>query len=143
MDELQAFRNEISNYNFYVEKIIKIKEEIDDKYYELFGVRGVDPSKESLENKNNNAIELKRLESIEKFDLFKKEKEDEIKRLKSQIDYILKVLNQMDPLTSKIFISIYINNKSYAETCLRLNLIDSDNKPKIGELQYIMKKAFM
>lgn len=143
MDELQAFRNEISNYNFYVEKIIKIKEEIDDRYYELFGVRGVDPSKESLENKNNNAIELKRLESIEKFDLFKKEKEDEIKRLKSQIDHILKVLNQMDPLTSKIFISIYINNKSYAETCLKLNLIDSDNKPKIGELQYIMKKAFM
>lgn len=143
MDELQAFRNEISNYNFYVEKIIKIKEEIDDRYYELFGVRGVDPSKESLENKNNNAIELKRLESIEKFDLFKKEKEDEIKRLKSQIDHILKVLNQMDPLTSKIFISIYINNKSYSETCLRLNLIDSDNKPKIGELQYIMKKAFM
>ena len=143
MDELQAFRNEISNYNFYVEKIIKIKEEIDDRYYELFGVRGVDPSKESLENKNNNAIELKRLENIEKFDLFKKEKEDEIKRLKSQIDHILKVLNQMDPLTSKIFISIYINNKSYAETCLRLNLIDSDNKPKIGELQYIMKKAFM
>ena len=143
MDELQAFRNEISNYNFYVEKIIMIKEEIDDSYYELFGVRGVDPSKESLENKNNNAIELKRLENIEKFDLFKKEKEDEIKRLKSQIDHILKVLNQMDPLTSKIFISIYINNKSYAETCLRLNLIDSDNKPKIGELQYIMKKAFM
>lgn len=143
MDELQAFRNEISNYNFYVEKIIKIKEEIDDRYYELFGVRGVDPSKESLENKNNNAIELKRLENIEKFDLFKKEKEDEIKRLKSQIDHILKVLNKMDQLTSQIFISIYINNKSYAETCLRLNLIDSDNKPKIGELQYIMKKAFM
>ena len=143
MDELQAFRNEISNYNFYVEKIIKIKEEIDDRYYELFGVRGVNPSKESLENKNNNAIELKRLENIEKFDLFKKEKEDEIKRLKSQIDHILKVLNKMDPLTSKIFISIYINNKSYAETCLRLNLIDSDNKPKTGELQYIMKKAFM
>lgn len=142
MTELQAFRNEISNYNFYINQVKKIREQINDQFYMYFGVRGSDPSKLTLENKNQSRQELEMLYKIEKYNKFKKEKEIELKRINNQINYIKRTLNRFDELTRKIFVYIYIYNISYIETCLRLNLVDSKGKPKIGELQYLMKKAF-
>lgn len=142
MDELKAFRNNIGNYNYNKKKIKKLKEQIEDKFYSYFGVKGIDPSKFYLENKNNKAFESIKLNNIEKFDRYKKQKLEEIKLLKKQNEYIDRLLNKMDDLTKNVFISIYIEESSYIDTCHKLNIIDEKGNPKIGELQYIMKKAF-
>lgn len=142
MNKLQVFRNEISNYNYYLKKQEKILEEISDKRYELFGIRGLDPSKQRLENTNYNTIELQKLRNIEKYEKFYKEKIKQYNRIAMQIEYIETTLNNLDELTKSIFTKIYIEKKSYSKTCKELNLIDENKKPKIGELQYLMKKAF-
>ena len=142
MTKLQAFRNEISNYAYYKIAIAKMKEEIWNMEYMLFGVHGVDPSKVYIENRNYTAIEYEKLIKIEKFEVFKKKKTAEIDRMQKQIDRIDYLLHRMDKDTRRIFELIYINGLSYKETCLRMGLIDSNGKPRTGELDYLMKKEF-
>lgn len=135
MTKLQSFRNEISNYNFYKQEIEKLKEQIDDKFYQMFGLHAVDPSKYFLENKNYKSQEYQKLDSLEKFDIYKEEKLKQIKRMQDQIDHIDKVLFELDDKARSIFIKIYIEDKSYKQASKELNI-------PIGELQYIMKKSF-
>ena len=141
MTRLQSFRNEISNYNYYKREIRRLEEEISDYYYQLFGIRGVDPGKYNIENKNYIGREYQTLSNIERFDLYKEERIRQITRMRAQVEHIDSILNSFDKLTRSVFIEIYIENRSYVETCMDLKLMEN-GKPKIGELQYIMKKAF-
>lgn len=142
MTELQAFRNELSNYKFYKKKLDEIEESIEDMRYKLFGVHGVDPSKVTIENKNYDAIDYERLIKLEKFQEFVNEQTEEINRIGKQLMHIHSILAKMDKTTRQVFVCIYVNKMSYPETCLKIGLIDQDGKPKTGELQYIMTKAF-
>lgn len=135
MTELQAFRNEISNYEFYKNKVKKLYEELDDLFYKFFGVRGVDPSKEALENKNLNVLDEQRLENIEKYDQIRKEINSKILHYEKRISMIEDRMSRMSQVTRNIFEYIYIKHYSYYKTCRLLDI-------SIGELQYNMKKEF-
>lgn len=135
MTKLQSFRNEISNYNFYKQEIVKLKEQIDDKFYQIFGLHAVDPSKYFLENKNYKAQEYQMLDSLEKFSIYKEEKLKQIKRMQDQVDYVDEVLLGLDNKAKSVFTKIYIEERSYRQASKELDT-------PIGELQYIMKKSF-
>lgn len=113
MNKVEAFKNEMANYTYYVNMLTKLEEKLDVLYYDLEGVKAVRydkaPSKANAKMINEKKHFLSK--EIEKT-------ENEISRLTIEIMYVEDILAEMDDLEiRKAIIDVYIKGKTILEIC--------------------------
>lgn len=105
MDKVAVFKNELRNYRAYREQIKVLAIAIDDLWYQLGGVKGVDTAKEPSGGQRGYNYDL--AERIH-------EMEAELTRLSANVQKVDRVLMQLDDKERKLC-DIYISNRHYAE----------------------------
>lgn len=111
-ENVQAFKNELRNYNFYRKEKKKIKEKINLEYYNLANVKGVNPQKQPGTT-NEEYLHEKRNEVYERIaELKEKEKEYSVK-IKA-IDMVLKKIPEKN---RKIIVELFIEKKDANKIC--------------------------
>lgn len=118
MNSVEAFKNELGNYNYYCNMLSRLEERLDETVYELEGVKGIRydkaPSRPNMKLINARKHDLS--DKIEKL-------ENEISRISNQVFYIENVLSLMENQeVRKAIIDVYINNKTILQICEDYNL---------------------
>lgn len=134
-EKYYVFINKLKSYNYLKNEIIDINKELSDKWYDLFGVRGVDPSKIRIENYDQKKADEQIIEKLNLYNQLEKEKQKEIDHINYQLNQIDEQLIRMDDLTRNIFIDKYINNISFEQLSKKYSL-------SIGGLQSKMRSEF-
>ena len=111
-ENVQAFKNELRNYNYYRKEKNKIKEKINLEYYNLSNLKGVNPNKQPGTT-NQEYLHERRNEVYERItELKEKEKEYAIK-----IKAIEKILNKIPEKNRKIITELFIEKKDANKIC--------------------------
>lgn len=121
MNQVEAFKNELRNYNYYCSLIRKLQEKKDDLFYELTGVKSA--SLESTHNSFNESVYFNKVftlqEKIHKLDL-------EIERIKAQKKYITDVLKRIESKDVRMsVIEIYVQKKTVGFVAKEQNISSS------------------
>lgn len=124
--KVKAFKREMENYNFYLDRIKKLDELIEYCYHMLGGVKGIDPSKEPVHAMPNKDVEYKIRDEITRH-----EKNKELAQ--GHIKFVDQVLSRINEETKEQIKSVFIDGKSL-ESVARKNFI---SKPT---LQYRIDK---
>lgn len=103
-ESVKAFKNELRNYRYYVSENDRLKEMIDLAYYQLGGVRGIDPSKEPIHSAPNKEFEWKLRNRISRLE----QKKAVYEGILNEID---ESLNQMDEVCRRALKLIYAEGK--------------------------------
>lgn len=108
--EVEAFKNRIRNYNFHIEQIEQINEEINVVFYDLTGVKGV--SYDYHAPCTNQAIKNEhKTDLLEKLEELKEKK----KAHQEELDKLNAMLNQLNNTDRELVKKKLINNFTYDE----------------------------
>lgn len=112
MNRIEAFKNELANYTYYVNMMDVLSERLSVLYYDLEGVKAIRYDKApSMPNKHLIRERMHKLSNdIERT-------ENEIMRLKAEIMRIENVLAEMDIEYRQAVIDVYIKGKTILEIC--------------------------
>lgn len=113
--KVRAFKNELRNYTYYLNRIVTLDNSIEFCYDRLSNVTGIDPSKEPIHGAPNKEYEWKLRDDIEKFEHLKKLTQEKIK-------YIDDVLTKMDTEIKWAIICVYIDGKQIINICGNIGL---------------------
>lgn len=125
---IDAFISEMSNYNFYKNKLNSLKEQIEDCWYEMTGVKAVRYDRQVTMSYNPELSSKKRDMLSKKIDKLEKEK----LRINMQLNYLDKILKQCRKKQRQAIIDIYANGLRYEDVAKKLNM-------SIGSIQYQIK----
>lgn len=103
--EVGAFKKELSNYNFYQERIKKLNELIEYCYHMLGGYKGLDPTKEPTHTPPNKDNEYRIRDEIERHERNKA-------RTQEKINDINEVLSKIDVGLREAVIEVYANGRT-------------------------------
>jgi hypothetical protein len=103
-ESVRAFKNELRNYRFYIERAVELEDKIEFLYDRLGGVRGIDPSKEPLHIMPNRDIEWKIRDDISKLDA-------QMSLVRAKIRYVDQILAKMEEPVKTAIICVYIDKK--------------------------------
>lgn len=106
---VEVFKNELKNYNFYKEKIKSITNELDAKWYELSGVKGIRYDKEPCHSFNPSLSEEMKLSLMEQISII----ENDLLRIKANVLFIDSMLNKINEETRKWIKMIYFDGMTY------------------------------
>ena len=108
--EVEAFKNRIRNYNFHIEQIEQINEEINIVFYDWTGVKGA--SYDYHAPCTNQAIKNEhRTDLLEKLEELKEKK----KAHQEELDKLNAMLNQLNKTDRELVKKKLINNFTYDE----------------------------
>lgn len=108
--EVEAFKNRIRNYNFHIEQIELINEEMNVVFYDLIGVKGA--SYDYHAPCTNQAIKNEhRTDLLEKLEELKEKK----KAHQEELDKLNAMLNQLNKTDRELVKKKLINNFTYDE----------------------------
>lgn len=108
--EVEAFKNRIRNYNFHIEQIEQINEEINIVFYDLTGVKGASYGYHAP--CTNQAIKNEhRTDLLEKLEELKEKK----KAHQEELDKLNAMLNQLNKTDRELVKKKLINNFTYDE----------------------------
>lgn len=110
MDKVEAFKNELKCYKYYLQKIKDLDEKIEVNFYEKTGVKGISYDK-IPSHPSEEAIANFRLTLIEKGDKLVMERE----RIANQIKHLEDIVNQMPKTLRNACIQIYVHGRTYIE----------------------------
>lgn len=103
--EVKAFKNELRNYRYYQERVRSLTDSIEECYYQLSGLKGVDPSRIPMHTAPNLEFQYKIRDSISRY-------EAERSRLASEIEYVDEILSRIETSLKQAVINVYINGES-------------------------------
>lgn len=110
MRKVEAFKNQLRNYSYYVKRKDMLIEEVNTLRYNLAGLKGVRYDKQMSNGSPNEAlIEENRLDMIDRINI----KEKEISIISNLLDMINGHLEELSPDIKKACIEMYINGKTY------------------------------
>lgn len=136
-DGVKALKNELRNYNYNRKKYYKISELIDDMWYEIAGVKAIDPSKVTLENHNQALSEERRLDLLEKIEKY----EIERRRIEIQLNYVEHIIEQIEDDMKEPIKDIYIYGHTFQYASMKYDLYCSYLQYRIDKnLMDIIKK---
>lgn len=136
-DGVKALKNDLKSHRYYLQQYEKISETIDDMWYKLEGVSGLDPSKVTTENHNIEMTEEKRLEMLEKIEQMIKQKE----HIEERIKYVKGILHEIESDMLGPTVDIYIKGKTFQATATKYDLYPSYLEYRIDKnLSDIIKK---
>lgn len=126
-DDVKAFKNELRNYNYNLNRVVTLKNSIEYCYDRLGGVRGIDTSKEPTHSLPNKDLEYKLRDDIERY-----------RRLQSvyetKVEYVDEILSRIETSIRKAIISVHVEHKKTEKVARECNL-------STNGLQYRMDKA--
>ena len=102
---VEAFKNELKNYYFYLDRIKSLKEMRQRCYDWLSGVTGIDPSREPTHSPPNKNVEYAVREEIEHH-------EANIRATQSKLNDINKILAKIEMPLRTALIDVYANKKT-------------------------------
>lgn len=114
-DCVRAFKNELRNYEIYRKEILKLDEQIEELYYHLGGVRGIDPSKEPLHTVPDKDLEYRLRDRISILEARKQVREEKIK----QTD---EVLGRIETTLRMALISVYAKGKTVDSIAIQMEI---------------------
>ena len=114
-----TFKNELRNYDFYLERIKGIDEMIEYCYHMLGGVRAIDTSKEPVHGGAHNLdAEYRIREEIEHHEANKR-------YTQRKVDEMDKVLNKIDLIDREPIIAVYVKGNSIEKVSRKMFLSSS------------------
>lgn len=123
---VKAFKNELGNYRYYQSEIKSYEAEIEECYYLLGGVRGVDPFKEPIHSPPNKDLEWRTRERITAY-------EKKISLVRAKKEGIEQILNQIEMPLRKAVIDIYADKKTFRSIAPRHYLSETGLKKRINK----------
>lgn len=122
--EVEAFKNELRNYNYYTSRVVTLEASIEFKYDRLGGVRGVDPSREPVHAQPNKEMEYKLRDDISKL-------EAEKERVERDLIHINEILNRMGNDDRWGVFKVYAERKRLEDICKVFNYSPSGYSAKL------------
>ena len=122
--KVRAFKNQLRNYNDYVKWIDELQEKIDDMWYKVGGVKGVDPSKEPLHSPPNTEYYYMMTDKIA--DL-----EEQKNLLEANRDYVDRILTTIEIPLREAIMSVYCDGKTISSVSLKYHLSSSGLNKRI------------
>jgi len=114
-EEVRAFKYDLRAYKAKLNQIQDLENKIEECYYALGGVRGVDPSKEPMHSPPNIEYEYTVRNRIE-------ELERKIKQLRVQTEEVERILNRMETSLKTAIISVYVDGHTIASVARKMYL---------------------
>jgi len=111
-EDVEAFKNELKNLNYYRKKIKEIDEKIKVLEYEMEAVKGVDYSKQHG-SANPAAIEHKKLAMSDEMEWYEESKSKWTKKIKD----IILVLDNLERSDRDVVERICVDGVRYRELC--------------------------
>lgn len=125
-EQVRAFKSDLSTYLHKVDQARKLKEIIEDCYYQLGGVKGVDPSKEPIHSPPNKDIEYAIRDKITRLD-------QKLARVCAQIDEIREILNNIEkPLRTAVF-DVYARGKTIRSVAIPMHLSETGLRKRMNK----------
>ena len=106
----KSFKNELENYEEYCQNAKDLKEEIDDIFYEMTGVRGISYDKQPA-SYNPSLSEERRLELIDLYN----QKLDDLRHFMSTIRYVDRRLRGLSADDKQIVLDVASGKITYEE----------------------------
>lgn len=111
-EDVEAFKNELKNLNYYRKKVKDIDEKIKVLEYEMSAVKGVDYSKQHG-SANPAAIESKKLAMSDELEWFEESKNKWTKKIKE----IIWVLDKMEKSDRDVVERVVVDGVRYRDLC--------------------------
>jgi len=108
--QVKAFKNELRNYNYYLQRETSLVNSVEFLYDRLGGVRGVDPSKEPIHAMPNKEMEWKLRDDISKL-------EAKLSLLRAKIAYIDQILNRMEKEQRQAVKAVFCDSHRMEDEC--------------------------
>lgn len=126
-EEVRAFKSDLASYNLKKKEINRIQEAIEECYYQLGGVRGIDPGKEPI----RSSVPNKDLEYAirDKIDNLSAKKE----RVCNQIAYLEQILDRMEITLKKAVIEVYANHKKIKSVATTMYLSETGLRKRMNK----------
>ena len=136
--EIEAFKNDVRNLNFWKAKVAEFKGEEDMIYHILGGYKSPDPSK--IPGSYNPNINMQKAKLSDKLADIERRKNS----FQSRIDAVEEMLNKVPEETRQHIIDIYVNKKGYIKVAesipiARTGLYQRINKA-LKRIPYVMPK---
>lgn len=124
--QIEAFKNRLRNYTFLQEEIEELNEELEYRWYNLTGLKGV--AFDRIGGTTNESVKsqkkLKEYDEIEKI-------EKHIASNKKELATLDKMINQMGKFEKVMTIDKYIHNYTYEELSARCYMDKSTLKRRL------------
>ena len=115
---VQAFKNELRNYEFYVQRVEALNELIELCYESLSGLHGVDPSRIPMTPVPNKDLEYRVRDEIERHERNKHDTE-------ANIAYVDEILGRIETPLREALIAVYVKGKTTRSVADKLYLSHS------------------
>lgn len=130
--EIKAFKNELKNYKFYLERVKKLESLIDYCYDMLPGsVHGLNPAKETTHGAPNKEFEYKIRDEISHHEQNKA-------RTQAKIDSIREILDLIENDTRTAIMRVCVDGESYERVSRDMYLSPTGLKKRVNKA---LKKA--
>lgn len=116
-EDVEAFKNELSNLNYYRKKVIETKEKIEVLEYEMEGVKGVDYGKKKGST-NKTALEIKKLAMGDEMAFL----EEIEKKWLLKVSDVVRVLEKMERSDRDVVEQLFVQKKTYRQLCDELGI---------------------
>lgn len=125
-DDVKAFKNELRNYNYNLNRLVTLNNSIEFCYDRLGGVRGIDPSKEPTHSLPNKDLEYILRDDIERY-----------RRLQTlceaKVNYVNEILNKMQTEVREAIISVYVEGKPMRNVASKMFMAHSTLQKKMNK----------
>ena len=114
-EDVKAFKNELRNYNYNLNRVITLSNSIEYCYDRLGGVRAIDTSKEPMHSPPNKELEYKLRDDIERY-----------RRLKAiyetKVQYVDEILSKMEITLREAVIGVHVERQKTEKVARLHNL---------------------
>lgn len=115
--EIKLLKKELESYNYYRQLAVEYSEELEELYYQLGGLKGVN-FEEKSSTTNQEAIDKNKWHIREKIDEFEKK----LSKVSDRVQDIDQKLNKLPFDIRQPLIDIYANGQTYVKVAKRLNM---------------------
>lgn len=123
-ENVRAFKNELRNYNYYLNRVVTLKNSIEWCYYRLGGVHGIDPSKEPTHSQPNKELEYKLRDDIEQY-------RRKLKHTEDRIEEMNEILNSIENELRWAIKCVYVEHKPMRNVAMKLFMSHSSLQKKM------------
>ena len=124
--DVQAFKNELRNYTYYLSRVVSLNNSIEYTYEKLGGLHGVDPSKEPIHAMPDPNLEWKLRDDIERY-------EASMRRFQAKIDDIDLVLSKMETSLREAICDVYARGHTVVKVADKMFLSPSGLKRRMDK----------
>jgi len=125
-EEVKAFKNELSNYTFYLHQEETLNNSIEFCFHQLSGVRAIDPSKEPIHAMPNKDAEYAIRDKIERY-------EAKLRLVCDKTTYIKETLDRIETPLREAVIAVYAYHHRIAKEAEKMALSETGLRKRMNK----------